>query len=237
MAPPKVSLIRRCTERGAITTTVGTQSCAPPPAPDACENCATAAELSARFQRDAIPLLEPLYRRALRMTNSCADAEDLVQETMLRAYSNFHSFRDGSNINAWLHVILRNTYINGYRKRQRQPEQYPTDQISDQQLAAIAAHSSTGMCTAEDEALTRLPDTRIKAAMLALPEQYRMTVYYADVAGFRYREIAEIMDTPKGTVMSRLHRGRRQLRNLVADTTDDSCLHAHPEHRANRLAG
>ncbi|HEX4558585.1 MAG TPA: sigma-70 family RNA polymerase sigma factor [Mycobacterium sp.] len=201
-----------------------------------CETCAKP-ELGARFKRDAIPLLEPLYRRALRMTNSPADAEDLLQDTMLRAYSNFGSFRDGSNINAWLHVILRNTYINGYRKRLRQPEQYPTDEISDHQLAAIAEHSSTGLRTAEDEALTRLPDTRIRAAMLALPEEYRMTVYYADVAGFRYREIAEIMDAPKGTVMSRLHRGRRQLRNLLADTIDDSCPDAVPEREASRRAG
>jgi RNA polymerase sigma-70 factor (ECF subfamily) len=228
---------RRNTE--AVTATVGAPSarpCIPPLAAVGCETCAKP-ELGARFKRDAIPLLEPLYRRALRMTNSPADAEDLLQDTMLRAYSNFGSFRDGSNINAWLHVILRNTYINGYRKRLRQPEQYPTDEISDHQLAAIAEHSSTGLRTAEDEALTRLPDTRIRAAMLALPEEYRMTVYYADVAGFRYREIAEIMDAPKGTVMSRLHRGRRQLRNLLADTIGDSCPDAVPEREASRRAG
>lgn len=186
--------------------------------PAACGNCATNAELSTRFKRDAIPLLEPLFRRALRMTRHRADAEDLLQDTMLRAYGNFRSFREGSNINAWLHVILTNTYINGYRKKQRQPDQYPTEQIGDQQLAAIAEHSPTGLRTAEDEALTRLPDTRIRAAMQALPEQYRMTVYYADIAGFHYREIAQIMNTPKGTVMSRLHRGRRQLRDLLTDT-------------------
>jgi len=205
-----------------------------PGAPSACDNCATNAELSARFEREAIPLIEPLYRRALRMTRSRADAEDLLQDTMLRAYSRFRSFRDGSNINAWLHVILTNTYITGYRKRKRQPELYPTELITDHQLAAIAEHASTGLRTAEDEALARLPNARIKAAMQALPEQNRMTVYYADIVGFRYQEIAEIMDTPKGTVMSRLHRGRRQLRNLLADTTDDSSA---PEHKANRLAG
>lgn len=209
----------------------------PPSAPAARENRAANAELSARFTRDAIPLLEPLYRRAMRMTSSRVDAEDLLQETMLRAYGNFRSFRDGTNINAWLYVILTNTYINGYRKRQRRPEQYPTEQISDQQLAAVAEHSPTGLRTAEDEALTRLPDTRITAAMQALPEQYRMTVYYADIAGFQYREIAEIMDTPKGTVMSRLHRGRRQLRNLLAHTCDDASPHGESVHKANRLPG
>jgi RNA polymerase sigma-70 factor (ECF subfamily) len=203
----------------------------------ACENCATNGELSTRFKRDAIPLLEPLFRRALRMTHHRADAEDLLQDTMLRAYSNFRSFREGSNINAWLHVILTNTYINGYRKRKRQPEQYPTEQIGDQQLAALAEHSSTGLRTAEDEALARLPDARIRAAMQGLPEQYRMTVYYADIVGFHYHEIAQIMNTPKGTVMSRLHRGRRQLRDLLAETTDDSSPHAEPEHKATRLAG
>jgi RNA polymerase sigma-70 factor (ECF subfamily) len=201
------------------------------------EPAASDPEVTARFQRDAIPLLEPLYRRALRMTHDRPDAEDLLQDTMLRAYKNFRSFREGSNINAWLHVILTNTYINGYRKRQRQPEQYPTEHISDQQLAAIAEHSSTGLRTAEDEALARLPDTRITAAMHELPEHFRMTVYYADVAGFRYQDIAQIMDTPKGTVMSRLHRGRRQLRNLLTDTSDDSSTHRDPEHKTNRLAG
>ena len=200
-----------------------------------CENGTTNAELSARFQRDAIPLLEPIFRRALRMTQHRADAEDLTQETMLRAYKNFRSFRDGTNINAWLHVILTNTYINGCRKKQRRPEQYPTEQVTDQQLAAHAGHSSTGLRTAEDEALARLPDMQIRAAIQALPEHMRMTVYYADVAGFRYQEIAESMNIPKGTVMSRLHRGRRQLRNLL-DTTDDSSPHAEGEHKANRLA-
>jgi RNA polymerase sigma-70 factor, ECF subfamily len=224
----------------AITATVGApsaQPCIPPSAPDAYENCATNAELSARFARDAIPLLEPLYRRALRMTRSRVDAEDLLQDTMVRAYGSFRSFRDGSNINAWLHVILTNTYITGYRKKGRQPQQYPVELITDAHLKATAEHSSIGLRTAEDEALTRLPDTRIRAAMQTLPEHYRMTVYYADIAGFRYHEIAEIMDTPKGTVMSRLHRGRRQLRNLLADTTDDSCPHTIPERKASRLAG
>jgi RNA polymerase sigma-70 factor, ECF subfamily len=175
----------------------------------------TNAELSARFERDAIALRAPLYRRALRMTHNRADAEDLVQDTMMSAYAGFHSFRHGTNLNAWLHRILTNTYINGYRKKQRRAAQYPTEEITDRQLAANAAHSSTGLRSAEDEALDTLPDNRIKAAMHALPEQTRMVVYYADVEGRQYSEIAEIMDSPPGTVTSRLHRGRRQLRTLL----------------------
>jgi RNA polymerase sigma-70 factor, ECF subfamily len=180
------------------------------------------AELTSLFQRDAIPLRAPLYRRALSMTRNPANAEDLVQDTMMRAYAGFTSFRQGSNLNAWLHRILTNTYINSYRKKQRQPAQCPTEEITDWQLAATAAHSSRGLPSAEDEALATLPDTRIKAAMAALPEQFRITVYYADIEGLRYKQIAEIMNTPLGTVMSRLHRGRQQLRHLLTDTTEES---------------
>jgi RNA polymerase sigma-70 factor (ECF subfamily) len=177
----------------------------------------TNAELTARFERDAVPLGAPLYRRALRMTHNRPDAEDLLQDTMTSAYAGFHSFRQGSNLSAWLHRILTHTYINGYRKKQRRPVLYPTAEITDRQLAATAEHSAPGLRSAEDEALDTFPDTAIKAAMQTLPEQFRMTVYYADVEGRQYSEIAEIMDTPQGTVMSRLHRGRRQLRGLLAN--------------------
>jgi RNA polymerase sigma-70 factor, ECF subfamily len=181
----------------------------------------TADDRHERFERDALQYLDQLYAAALRMTRNPADAEDVVQETYAKAYASFHQFTPGTNLKAWLYRILTNTYINSYRKRQREPQLSDGENVEDWQLARAESHTSSGLKSAEMVALENLPDTDVKEALQQLAPDFRLAVYLADVEGFSYKEIAEIMGTPIGTVMSRLNRGRTQLRNLLAEYARD----------------
>jgi RNA polymerase sigma-70 factor (ECF subfamily) len=173
----------------------------------------------AHFSDQAMEYMGSLYTAALRMTRNPADAEDLVQETYLKAYRAFGTFTEGTNLKAWLYRILTNTFINSYRSKKRRPEQSELDEGEDLYLyrrlgglEAVAAGRS-----AEEEVLDHFTDTEVKDAVEALPEQFRMAVLLADVEGFSYKEIAEILDVPIGTVMSRLHRGRKSLQKTLHD--------------------
>jgi RNA polymerase sigma-70 factor (ECF subfamily) len=156
-----------------------------------------------------------MYSSARRMTRNTTDADDLVQETFARAYCCFHQFQQGTNLHAWLHRILINTFISTNRKRQRELQRTCSAEIEDWQLAKAQAVTPAGLKSAELEALDRLPDPAIKEALQQLREDFRATVYLADVEGFTYQEIATITGVPVGTVMSRLHRARRRLRELL----------------------
>lgn len=176
-----------------------------------------AAGLGLAFEEEALSHLDRLYSAALKMTRNPADAEDLVQETYAKALKGRESFKDGTNMKAWLYRILTNSYISTWRKAERSPKLSGDEDVTDWQLARAASHDSQGLRSAEMEALDSTPDQVVAEAMAALPENYRLAVYLADVEGFSYKEIAAIMDTPVGTVMSRLNRGRSQLRTVLAD--------------------
>jgi len=177
-------------------------------------------ELIARYQSDVIPLREPLYRQAMRMTRNHADAEDLVQDTLMKAYAGLHTFQQDNNLRGWLFRIMRNAYITTYRKERRRPVHYMPGHFTEELQVTAIHESTTGTRSAEQHALERLGDNKIREAMCALPDQFRMAVYYADVEGFSTKEIADHMQTPVGTVTSRLHRGRRLLRDLLADVAE-----------------
>lgn len=179
------------------------------------------AELGFAFENEALSHLDRLYSAALRMTRNSADAEDLVQETYVKALRGRDSFKPRTNMKAWLYRILTNTYINSYRKAARSPQMSGEEEVTDRQLARAASHDSQGLRSAEMEALDNTPDAAVAEAMAGLAENYRLVVYLSDVEGFSYKEIATIMGTPIGTVMSRLNRGRAQLRKSLADYAAD----------------
>jgi RNA polymerase sigma-70 factor (ECF subfamily) len=176
----------------------------------------SAADRNVRFERDAMVFADQLYAAALRYTKNPEDARDLLQDTYLKAFTSFHQFEEGTNLRAWLYRVLTTTFINSYRKGQRQP-QIAQSELEDWQVGKAQSHTSDLGKSAEVEALENLPDSDIKRALQEIPEDFRMVVYLADVEGFSYKEIAEIVGAPAGTVMSRLHRGRKQLREKLAD--------------------
>jgi RNA polymerase sigma-70 factor, ECF subfamily len=169
------------------------------------------------FVDQALPFADQLYAAAMRLSKNPSDAADLVQETFLKAYQAFHQFEQGTNIKAWLYRILTNTYINLYRKKTKEGFPQALDDLAEWQIGEAESLTQTTTRSAEAEAIDRMPASVVKDALYELPEDFRMAVYFADVEGFSYQEIADIMQTPLGTVMSRLYRGRKLLRDLLAD--------------------
>jgi len=182
------------------------------------------AELRERFERDVLPLLPSLYGAAMRMTRNPTDAEDLVQDTYLRAFRGFASFQEGTNLKAWLYRILTNSFINTYRKKQREPQTVEGPDDADEWYLYDRLGGRSVEVSAENEVLDRIPDADVKAALESLSENFRLAVMLADGEGFSYKEIAEIMDVPIGTVMSRLHRGRKALERALFDTAKERGL-------------
>jgi RNA polymerase sigma-70 factor (TIGR02947 family) len=173
-------------------------------------------DLATRFASDAEPLFDVLARGARRLTRCDADAEDLLQDTLLHAYAGFHTFQEGSNLKAWLFRILYNRWVSIYRAKQCRPAEVPVDELTERDLAGSAARVPAGLRSAETEALDALPDSDIKAALTALPDGFRTVVYLADIQGYTYAETAALMNIPMGTVMSRAARGRKRLRIALA---------------------
>jgi RNA polymerase sigma-70 factor, ECF subfamily len=182
------------------------------------------AALRERFERDVLPLLPSLYGAALRLTRNPADAEDLIQETYLRAFRGFGGFKEGTNLKAWLYRILTNSFINTYRKKQREPQIVEGPEDVDEWYLYDKLGGRNVEVSAENEVLDQIPDADVKAALESLPENFRIPVLLADVEGFSYKEIAEIMETPIGTVMSRLHRGRKALEKALWETARERGL-------------
>lgn len=174
-------------------------------------------DLERRFTQDALPLLDQLYGAAMKMTRNPQDAQDLVQETYLKAFAAFESFTEGTNLKAWLYRILTNSYINTYRKKQREPYLGVVEELEDWQLGGAESTTAMAARSAEAEAIDRAPDSVVTTALNDLPEDFRIAVYLADVEGFSYQEIADIAEVPIGTVMSRLHRGRARLRKALGE--------------------
>jgi RNA polymerase sigma-70 factor (ECF subfamily) len=199
------------------------------------EKTPTSDAARAMFEEQAIPYMDQLYAAAMRMTRNPSDAADLVQDTFVKAYAAFGQFQQGTNLKAWLYRILTNTFINGYRKNQRNPYQGTIDELEDWQLGgAESVTQGRSTRSAEAEAIDHLPDSDVKDALQSIPEDFRMAVYFADVEGFSYQEIADIMKTPVGTVMSRLHRGRRMLRELLAGYAQDRGIQTSGKPKSSR---
>ena len=168
------------------------------------------------FADDAMQFAPQLYSAALRMTRNAADAEDIVQETYLRAYRSYESFEKGTNLRAWLFRILTNTFINAYRAKQRRPQETDVDDVDDLYLYRRVRSADVSSRSAEETLFDLFTDDEVKQALEDLPESFRLPVLLADVEGFSYREIAEMLDVPIGTVMSRLHRGRKSMQKALA---------------------
>ncbi|MDO4258878.1 MAG: sigma-70 family RNA polymerase sigma factor [Actinomycetaceae bacterium] len=210
------------TSSGVTTDEAGAPPSSPPGTLRTKERAETErADHDARFEAEALPLLGQLYGAALGYTRNHSDAEDLVQETFLKAYDRFHQYTPGTNIKAWMYRILTNTYLSNYRKAQRSPKRSTSDQVEDWQLASAASHADQGLTSAEDEALALMPSRDLREALHDLPEEQRLIVLLVDAQGLTYKEAAETLDIPLGTVMSRLHRARKTLREELTSLARD----------------